>query len=187
MKSQWCRPVAMDLGVYQLRHFSISFLSSLLGTENASLRLDNSSSGASVVAIDNKIEQAMPESQQVCQNTHVLYPGRSRAHWLSGSHFHVLPDSGVLQDSSSMISGGTHDVLGFTAPSLQEFQTFEIRGLGSLLAPRCTRSGFTASVKQSSQWFASPALSSSVVTAKPHSDRVLAPFLAFLVRLAGNF
>uniref|UniRef100_A0A2K6PTS8 Uncharacterized protein n=1 Tax=Rhinopithecus roxellana TaxID=61622 RepID=A0A2K6PTS8_RHIRO len=59
MKSQWCRPVAMDLGVYQLRHFSISFLSSLLGTENASVRLDNSSSGASVVAIDNKIEQAM--------------------------------------------------------------------------------------------------------------------------------
>uniref|UniRef100_H3BJV9 TSC22 domain family, member 1 n=1 Tax=Mus musculus TaxID=10090 RepID=H3BJV9_MOUSE len=58
MKSQWCRPVAMDLGVYQLRHFSISFLSSLLGTENASVRLDNSS-GASVVAIDNKIEQAM--------------------------------------------------------------------------------------------------------------------------------
>jgi len=49
----------MDLGVYQLRHFSISFLSSLLGTENASVRLDNSSSGASVVAIDNKIEQAM--------------------------------------------------------------------------------------------------------------------------------
>ncbi|PNI60262.1 TSC22D1 isoform 8, partial [Pan troglodytes] len=41
MKSQWCRPVAMDLGVYQLRHFSISFLSSLLGTENASVRLDN--------------------------------------------------------------------------------------------------------------------------------------------------
>uniref|UniRef100_A0A2I3TQJ4 TSC22 domain family protein 1 n=1 Tax=Pan troglodytes TaxID=9598 RepID=A0A2I3TQJ4_PANTR len=37
MKSQWCRPVAMDLGVYQLRHFSISFLSSLLGTENASI------------------------------------------------------------------------------------------------------------------------------------------------------
>ncbi|KAI6078443.1 TSC22 domain family protein 1 isoform X2 [Aix galericulata] len=49
----------MDLGVYQLRHFSISFLSSLLGTDSSSLRLDSSSSGASVVAIDNKIEQAM--------------------------------------------------------------------------------------------------------------------------------
>ncbi|KFV05069.1 TSC22 domain family protein 1, partial [Tauraco erythrolophus] len=64
MNSQCCRPVAMDLGVYQLRHFSISFLSSLLGTDNSSLRLDSReisvvSSGASVVAIDNKIEQAM--------------------------------------------------------------------------------------------------------------------------------
>ncbi|KAF2975205.1 hypothetical protein EK904_003213 [Melospiza melodia maxima] len=59
MNAQCCRPVAMDLGVYQLRHFSISFLSSLLGTDTSSLRLDSSSSGASVVAIDNKIEQAM--------------------------------------------------------------------------------------------------------------------------------
>uniref|UniRef100_A0A8D3DZG7 TSC22 domain family protein 1 n=2 Tax=Scophthalmus maximus TaxID=52904 RepID=A0A8D3DZG7_SCOMX len=58
MNSQ-CYTVAMDLGVCQLRNFSISFLSSVLGKESASVRLDNSSSGASVVAIDNKIEQAM--------------------------------------------------------------------------------------------------------------------------------
>ncbi|XP_020782730.1 TSC22 domain family protein 1 isoform X1 [Boleophthalmus pectinirostris] len=57
MSSQ-CYTVAMDLGVCQLRNLSISFLSSVLGKETASVRLD-SSSGASVVAIDNKIEQAM--------------------------------------------------------------------------------------------------------------------------------
>ncbi|KAI2663972.1 TSC22 domain family protein 1 [Labeo rohita] len=55
-----CYPVAMDVGVCQLRSFSISFLSSVLGAESSTpVSLDNSSSGASVVAIDNKIEQAM--------------------------------------------------------------------------------------------------------------------------------
>ncbi|KAJ0062480.1 hypothetical protein NL108_013678 [Boleophthalmus pectinirostris] len=59
MSSQ-CYTVAMDLGVCQLRNLSISFLSSVLGKETASVRLDRYvSSGASVVAIDNKIEQAM--------------------------------------------------------------------------------------------------------------------------------
>lgn len=42
MPAQWCRrQVAMDLGVYQLRHFSISFLSSLLGTDSSALSLDS--------------------------------------------------------------------------------------------------------------------------------------------------
>lgn len=40
MNSQ-CYTVAMDLGVCQLRNFSISFLSSVLGKESASVRLDN--------------------------------------------------------------------------------------------------------------------------------------------------
>lgn len=40
MSSQ-CYPVAMDLGVCQLRNFSISFLSSALGKERASVRVDN--------------------------------------------------------------------------------------------------------------------------------------------------
>lgn len=35
-----CYNVAMDLGVCQLRHFSISFLSSLLGTDSSTVRLD---------------------------------------------------------------------------------------------------------------------------------------------------
>nr|XP_060612145.1 TSC22 domain family protein 3 isoform X2 [Anolis sagrei ordinatus] len=50
---------AMEVAVYQLHNFSISFFSSLLGGDVVSVKLDNSASGASVVAIDNKIEQAM--------------------------------------------------------------------------------------------------------------------------------
>ena len=36
-----CYTVAMDLGVCQLRNFSISFLSSVLGKENSSVKVDN--------------------------------------------------------------------------------------------------------------------------------------------------
>lgn len=49
----------MEMVVYQLHTFSISFFSSLLGGDVVSDKLDNSASGASVVALDNKIEQAM--------------------------------------------------------------------------------------------------------------------------------
>ncbi|XP_032083647.1 TSC22 domain family protein 3 isoform X2 [Thamnophis elegans] len=52
-------PLPMEVAVYQLHNFSISFFSSLLGADVVSVKLDNSASGASVVAIDNKIEQAM--------------------------------------------------------------------------------------------------------------------------------
>lgn len=36
-----CYTVAMDLGVCHLRHFSISFLSSLLSAESSHVKLDN--------------------------------------------------------------------------------------------------------------------------------------------------
>ncbi|KAL3044777.1 TSC22 domain family protein 3 isoform X1 [Trematomus bernacchii] len=49
----------MEVAVYQLHNFSISFFSSFVGGDVVSVKLDNSASGASVVAIDNKIEQAM--------------------------------------------------------------------------------------------------------------------------------
>ncbi|EDL78967.1 TSC22 domain family 3, isoform CRA_a [Rattus norvegicus] len=52
----------MEVAVYQLHNFSISFFSSLLGGDVVSVKLDNSASGASVVALDNKIEQAMVSS-----------------------------------------------------------------------------------------------------------------------------
>lgn len=41
MNSRCCTAVAMDLGVCQLRNFSISFLSSVLAKECASVRVDN--------------------------------------------------------------------------------------------------------------------------------------------------
>ena len=97
MKSQWCRPVAMDLGVYQLRHFSISFLSSLLGTENASVRLDNSS-GASVVAIDNKIEQAMD-----LVKSHLMYAVREEVEVLKEQIKELIEKNSQLEQENNLL------------------------------------------------------------------------------------
>uniref|UniRef100_A0A8C0H6G2 TSC22 domain family member 3 n=1 Tax=Chelonoidis abingdonii TaxID=106734 RepID=A0A8C0H6G2_CHEAB len=63
---------AMEVAVYQLHNFSISFFSSCL-RDVVSVKLDNSASGASVVAIDNKIEQAMD-----LVKTHLMYAVRRR-------------------------------------------------------------------------------------------------------------
>uniref|UniRef100_A0A3B3Z0D1 Transmembrane protein n=1 Tax=Poecilia mexicana TaxID=48701 RepID=A0A3B3Z0D1_9TELE len=87
-----CYTVAMDLGVCQLRNFSISFLSSVLGKESATVTVDNSSSGASVVAIDNKIEQAMV-SWRLCLHESYVTPSVMQrcCHWiLSCLRFSVL-------------------------------------------------------------------------------------------------
>ncbi|XP_061542331.1 TSC22 domain family protein 3 isoform X2 [Phyllopteryx taeniolatus] len=59
MSTEMFAKTSMEVAVYQLHNFSISFFSSLLGGDVVSVKLDNSASGASVVAIDNKIEQAM--------------------------------------------------------------------------------------------------------------------------------
>ncbi|XP_008418588.1 TSC22 domain family protein 3 isoform X3 [Poecilia reticulata] len=59
MSTEMFAKTPMEVAVYQLHNFSISFFSSLLGGDVVSVKLDNSASGASVVAIDNKIEQAM--------------------------------------------------------------------------------------------------------------------------------
>ncbi|KAB0382433.1 hypothetical protein FD755_004350 [Muntiacus reevesi] len=98
MKSQWCRPVAMDLGVYQLRHFSISFLSSLLGTENDSVRLDNSSSGASVAAIDNKIEQAMD-----LVKSHLMYAVREEVEVLKEQIKEFIEKNSQLEQENNLL------------------------------------------------------------------------------------
>uniref|UniRef100_A0A8C9KME6 TSC22 domain family protein 1 n=1 Tax=Panthera tigris altaica TaxID=74533 RepID=A0A8C9KME6_PANTA len=98
MKSQWCRPVVMDLGVHQLRHFSISFLSSLLGTENASVRLDNSSSGASVVAIDNKIEQAMD-----LVKSHLMYAVREEVEVLKEQIKELIEKNSQLEQENNLL------------------------------------------------------------------------------------
>uniref|UniRef100_A0A8D0HEN3 TSC22 domain family protein 1 n=1 Tax=Sphenodon punctatus TaxID=8508 RepID=A0A8D0HEN3_SPHPU len=96
MNAQWCR--AMDLGVYQLRHFSISFLSSLLGADNSSLRLDSSSSGASVVAIDNKIEQAMD-----LVKSHLMYAVREEVEVLKEQIKELIEKNSQLEQENNLL------------------------------------------------------------------------------------
>ncbi|NP_001088088.1 TSC22 domain family member 3 S homeolog [Xenopus laevis] len=76
MSTEMCN-FPMEVAVYELHNFSISFFSSLLGADVVSVKLDNSASGASVVAIDNKIEQAMDLVKNhlmyaVCEEVEVL-------------------------------------------------------------------------------------------------------------------
>nr|XP_025964264.1 TSC22 domain family protein 1 isoform X3 [Dromaius novaehollandiae] len=98
MNARCCRPVAMDLGVYQLRHFSISFLSSLLGTDSSSLRLDSSSSGASVVAIDNKIEQAMD-----LVKSHLMYAVREEVEVLKEQIKELIEKNSQLEQENTLL------------------------------------------------------------------------------------
>ncbi|XP_056320997.1 TSC22 domain family protein 1 isoform X2 [Danio aesculapii] len=93
-----CYSVAMDLGVCQLRNFSISFLSSLLGTETSSVKLDNSSSGASVVAIDNKIEQAMD-----LVKSHLMYAVREEVEVLKEQIKELLERNSQLEQENNLL------------------------------------------------------------------------------------
>lgn len=97
MSSQ-CYPVAMDLGVCQLRNFSISFLSSALGKESASVRVDNSSSGASVVAIDNKIEQAMD-----LVKSHLMYAVREEVEVLKEQIKELIERNTQLEQENNLL------------------------------------------------------------------------------------
>ncbi|XP_043378295.1 TSC22 domain family protein 3 isoform X2 [Chelonia mydas] len=82
---------AMEVAVYQLHNFSISFFSSLLGGDVVSVKLDNSASGASVVAIDNKIEQAMVSTGW----GHPAAHGRGRAPWADAIGLPPAPFPGI--------------------------------------------------------------------------------------------
>ncbi|XP_030637823.1 TSC22 domain family protein 1-like isoform X2 [Chanos chanos] len=94
-----CYTVAMDLGVCQLRNFSISFLSSVLGTEGSSpVRLDNSSSGASVVAIDNKIEQAMD-----LVKSHLMYAVREEVEVLKEQIKELIERNSQLEQENNLL------------------------------------------------------------------------------------
>ncbi|XP_018412115.1 PREDICTED: TSC22 domain family protein 1 isoform X3 [Nanorana parkeri] len=88
----------MDLGVYQLRNFSISFLSSLLGTDSAPVTLDSSSSGASVVAIDNKIEQAMD-----LVKSHLMYAVREEVEVLKEQIKELIEKNSQLEQENSLL------------------------------------------------------------------------------------
>ncbi|KAM9320866.1 TSC22 domain family protein 1 isoform 2-T2 [Gastrophryne carolinensis] len=88
----------MDLSVYQLRSFSISFLSSLLGTDSAALTLDSSSSGASVVAIDNKIEQAMD-----LVKSHLMYAVREEVEVLKEQIKELIEKNSQLEQENNLL------------------------------------------------------------------------------------
>ncbi|KAM5180982.1 TSC22 domain family protein 1-like [Mantella aurantiaca] len=89
----------MDLGVCQLRNFSISFLSSLLGTDSsATLTLDSSSSGASVVAIDNKIEQAMD-----LVKSHLMYAVREEVEVLKEQIKELIEKNSQLEQENNLL------------------------------------------------------------------------------------
>ncbi|XP_077370037.1 TSC22 domain family protein 1 isoform X2 [Festucalex cinctus] len=100
MNSQCRYTAAMDLGVCQLRNFSISFLSSVLGKESASssLRLDKSSSGASVVAIDNKIEQAMD-----LVKSHLMYAVREEVEVLKEQIKELMERNSQLEQENNLL------------------------------------------------------------------------------------
>ncbi|GCB79791.1 TSC22 domain family protein 1-like isoform X2 [Scyliorhinus torazame] len=98
MNAECYKSLAMELGVYQLRNFSISFLSSLLGTENASVKLDSSSSGASVVAIDNKIEQAMD-----LVKSHLMYAVREEVEVLKEQIKDLVARNSQLEQENNLL------------------------------------------------------------------------------------
>ncbi|MED6250493.1 hypothetical protein AMECASPLE_026618 [Ameca splendens] len=93
-----CYTVAMDLGVCQLRNFSISFLSSLLSAESSQLKLDSSSSGASVVAIDNKIEQAMD-----LVKSHLMYAVREEVEVLKEQIKELIERNSQLEQENTLL------------------------------------------------------------------------------------
>ncbi|XP_016895539.1 TSC22 domain family protein 1-like isoform X4 [Cynoglossus semilaevis] len=93
-----CYSVAMDLGVCQLRNFSISFLSSLLSTESSHVKLDQSSSGASVVAIDNKIEQAMD-----LVKSHLMYAVREEVEVLKEQIKELIERNSQLEQENTLL------------------------------------------------------------------------------------
>ncbi|XP_016529379.1 TSC22 domain family protein 1 isoform X3 [Poecilia formosa] len=93
-----CYTVAMDLGVCQLRNFSISFLSSLLSADSSQLKLDSSSSGASVVAIDNKIEQAMD-----LVKSHLMYAVREEVEVLKEQIKELIERNSQLEQENTLL------------------------------------------------------------------------------------
>ncbi|XP_075438587.1 TSC22 domain family protein 3 [Ascaphus truei] len=88
----------MEVAVYQLHNFSISFFSSLLGGDVVSVKLDNSASGASVVAIDNKIEQAM----DLVKN-HLMYAVREEVEILKDQIKELVEKNSQLEKENCLL------------------------------------------------------------------------------------
>ncbi|TKC34233.1 hypothetical protein EI555_002063, partial [Monodon monoceros] len=88
----------MEVAVYQLHNFNISFFSSLLGGDVVSVKLDNSASGASVVALDNKIEQAM----DLVKN-HLMYAVREEVEILKEQIRELVEKNSQLERENTLL------------------------------------------------------------------------------------
>ncbi|XP_078265508.1 TSC22 domain family protein 1 isoform X2 [Rhinoraja longicauda] len=129
MNAEYYKSLAMELGVYQLRNFSISFLSSLLGTENASVKLDSSSSGASVVAIDNKIEQAMD-----LVKSHLMYAVREEVEVLKEQIKELVERNSQLEQENNLLK---------TLASPEQLAQFQAQLQTTGCSPPVSKSGQT--------------------------------------------
>ncbi|CAL8302242.1 unnamed protein product [Arctogadus glacialis] len=98
MSTEMFGKTPMEVAVYQLHNFSISFFSSLLGGDVVSVKLDNSASGASVVAIDNKIEQAM----DLVKN-HLMYAVREEVEVLKEQIKELAEKNHQLERENSLL------------------------------------------------------------------------------------
>ncbi|XP_021262060.1 TSC22 domain family protein 3 isoform X2 [Numida meleagris] len=112
----------MEVAVYQLHNFSISFFSSLLGGDVVSVKLDNSASGASVVAIDNKIEQAM----DLVKN-HLMYAVREEVEVLKEQIKELLEKNSQLERENSLLK---------TLASPEQLEKFQSRLPAEVLHPQ---------------------------------------------------
>ncbi|NP_001120079.1 TSC22 domain family protein 3 [Xenopus tropicalis] len=97
MSTEMCN-FPMEVAVYELHNFSISFFSSLLGADVVSVKLDNSASGASVVAIDNKIEQAM----DLVKN-HLMYAVREEVEVLKEQIKELVEKNSQLEKENHLL------------------------------------------------------------------------------------
>ncbi|XP_056316681.1 TSC22 domain family protein 3 isoform X2 [Danio aesculapii] len=104
-----CFALPMDVGVF--RSFSISVLSSVLESSSP-LSPERSSSGASVVAIDNKIEQAMD-----LVKSHLMYAVREEVEVLKEQIKELMERNSQLEQENALLKN-------LSSPEqLQQFQT----------------------------------------------------------------
>ncbi|KAM4767861.1 TSC22 domain family protein 3 isoform 2-T2 [Cyanocitta cristata] len=125
----------MEVAVYQLHNFSISFFSSLLGGDVVSVKLDNSASGASVVAIDNKIEQAM----DLVKN-HLMYAVREEVEVLKEQIKELLEKNSQLERENSLLK---------TLASPEQLEKFQSRLPAEVLCPEQQSPGVAAPAQHS--------------------------------------
>ncbi|KAK1346601.1 hypothetical protein QTO34_000459 [Cnephaeus nilssonii] len=116
----------MEVAVYQLHNFNISFFSSLLGGDVVSVKLDNSASGASVVALDNKIEQAM----DLVKN-HLMYAVREEVEILKEQIRELVEKNSQLERENTLLK---------TLASPEQLEKFQSRLSPEEPAPEASQS-----------------------------------------------